>query len=92
MKKNTSTKPDEFKRAFMERSLVFDPKGIETTDHFNQASTIIRCYKTVNEIVEWNGELFSIEGAPDQKTIVFKNPEICDEIEKFFKKDMISAR
>jgi Inovirus Gp2 len=91
VKKNTLTKPDEIKRAFMERSLVFNQKRIEITDHFNQASTIIRCDKFVNEIVEWNGALFSIEGAPDQKTIVFKNPEICDEIEKFFKKDMISA-
>lgn len=85
--KDDKEKKEEVKNAFRERSLAFYDNSVDITADYNQAGTLIQIEKLIREIesIKSNDDLFSIGGQVGKKTIVYKNPWICNRIVNYCK-------
>ena len=83
--KEDKEKKDEVKKAFLDRSVAFYDNRVDITGDFNQAGAVIQIEKLVREIDKSNDDLFSISGRVGKKTIVYKNPWICNQIVNYCK-------
>jgi hypothetical protein len=76
--KNKTIKKKEIADALRERSRVLINNKMENVDNFT--NDVIGIDELVNNIIESNEVLFSIEGEVGKGTIIYKNKNICNQI------------